>query len=194
MLNKRSKSQPNKNSQNEKHKKSNNIKSIVENKYQKHNQNNKDENKEITENLQKEIDLKYNKRKRKGKKIIRSIKDKLMNTSLTIPKFNFVKCVKEIFDQNYNDNYKISTGATNILHIASEFYIVGLFEDARLCAEHNKRKTLLVKDITLARRIRGEDVVYEKYKYFTKFKNLKMLNTNPDEVYKYFNKMMNKSM
>jgi hypothetical protein len=33
---------------------------------------------------------------------------------------------------------------------------VGLFEDAQLCAIHAKRVTIFVKDIQLARRLRGD--------------------------------------
>lgn len=38
---------------------------------------------------------------------------------------------------------------------ATESHLVGLFEDAMLCAIHAKRVTLMVKDLQLARRIRG---------------------------------------
>ena len=38
---------------------------------------------------------------------------------------------------------------------ACEFYMVHLFEDSNLCAIHAKRVTIMVKDIQLARRIRG---------------------------------------
>ena len=39
---------------------------------------------------------------------------------------------------------------------ATEAYLVGLFEDTNLCAIHAKRVTIFLKDIQLARRIRGE--------------------------------------
>ena len=39
---------------------------------------------------------------------------------------------------------------------ASEAYLVGLFEDANLCAIHAKRKTIQPKDMQLAQRIRGK--------------------------------------
>lgn len=42
------------------------------------------------------------------------------------------------------------------LQTASESYLVGLFEDAQLCAIHAHRVTVMKKDIDLARRIRGE--------------------------------------
>lgn len=41
------------------------------------------------------------------------------------------------------------------LQEAAEEYLVHLFEDANLCAIHAKRVTIMVKDIQLARRIRG---------------------------------------
>ena len=41
------------------------------------------------------------------------------------------------------------------LQEACEYYLVHLFEDSNLCAIHAKRVTIMVKDIQLARRIRG---------------------------------------
>lgn len=41
------------------------------------------------------------------------------------------------------------------LQEAAEAHLVGLFEDANLCAIHAKRVTVMPKDIQLARRIRG---------------------------------------
>ena len=45
--------------------------------------------------------------------------------------------------------------ALTALQEAAEAYLVGLFEDANLCAIHAKRVTIMVKDIQLARRIKG---------------------------------------
>ena len=42
------------------------------------------------------------------------------------------------------------------LQEAAEAHLVGLLEDANLCAIHGKRVTIMPKDIQLARRIRGE--------------------------------------
>eukprot|EP00730_Choanoeca_flexa_P007078 TRINITY_DN12275_c1_g9_i2.p1 TRINITY_DN12275_c1_g9~~TRINITY_DN12275_c1_g9_i2.p1 ORF type:complete len:173 (+),score=19.65 TRINITY_DN12275_c1_g9_i2:204-722(+) len=39
---------------------------------------------------------------------------------------------------------------------ATEAYLVGLFEDANLCAIHGKRVTIMPRDVQLARRMRGE--------------------------------------
>ena len=42
------------------------------------------------------------------------------------------------------------------MHHAAEAYLVGLFEDANLCALHGRRVTVMDRDIRLARRLRGE--------------------------------------
>lgn len=42
------------------------------------------------------------------------------------------------------------------LQEAAEAYLVGLFEDTNLCAIHARRVTIMVRDMQLARRIRGE--------------------------------------
>jgi histone H3 len=41
---------------------------------------------------------------------------------------------------------------------ASEAFLVSLFEDTNMCAIHAKRVTIMVKDMQLARRIRGERI------------------------------------
>lgn len=41
---------------------------------------------------------------------------------------------------------------------ASEAYLVSLFDDANLLAIHAYRITIMVKDLQLARRIRGETI------------------------------------
>ena len=45
------------------------------------------------------------------------------------------------------------------LQEAAEAYIVGLMEDAGLCAVHAKRQTVMKQDMILAKRIRGDDNV-----------------------------------
>jgi histone H3/H4 len=53
------------------------------------------------------------------------------------------------------------------LQEAAESFLVGLFEDATLCAIHAKRVTIMKKDFDLALRIRGgtigrEPVLHDK--------------------------------
>ena len=44
------------------------------------------------------------------------------------------------------------------LHKSAGAYLTGIFENVYLCTRHMKRKTLLPKDIDLARRIIGDDM------------------------------------
>jgi histone H3 len=59
--------------------------------------------------------------------------------------------------------------AVDALQEGAEAYLVGLFEDGNLAARHAKRVTLMVKDMQLARRIRGDlfnspmDIYKSKY-------------------------------
>lgn len=57
---------------------------------------------------------------------------------------------------------RIQANAIAALQEATEAYLVGLFEDANLCAIHAKRVTLQPKDMQLALRIRGDLQVSEK--------------------------------
>jgi hypothetical protein len=51
---------------------------------------------------------------------------------------------------------RFQSAAIQALQEVVEEYIVFLFEDAQFCAVHAKRVTVQPKDLTLARRIRGE--------------------------------------
>lgn len=46
--------------------------------------------------------------------------------------------------------------AMEALQEACECYLIGLFEDANLCAIHAKRVTITPRDLRLARKIRGD--------------------------------------
>jgi histone H3 len=63
--------------------------------------------------------------------------------------------VREIA-QDYKSDLRFATDAFFALQEAAEAYLVGLLEDANLCAIHAKRVTVMPKDMQLARRIRGE--------------------------------------
>jgi histone H3 len=51
---------------------------------------------------------------------------------------------------------RFQSQAVLALQEATEAYLVGLFEDTNLCAIHAQRVTIMVRDMQLARRIRGE--------------------------------------
>ncbi len=53
-------------------------------------------------------------------------------------------------------NVRFSAASLQALQEASEAYLVALFDDSNLLALQAKRVTVMVKDMQLARRIRGE--------------------------------------
>ena len=78
-------------------------------------------------------------------------------TDLLIPRLPFARVIKSI-------STAVSSGmqvmrwkadAVTALQHAAEDYLVHLFEDCTLCALHGKRVTIMLKDMYLARRIRG---------------------------------------
>ena len=76
---------------------------------------------------------------------------------LSFNKKNFTNLVKYICEDYYpSGGMKFSLNAIRALQIASEDYLIGLYEDSFLCALHAKRVTLMRKDMILARRLRGE--------------------------------------
>jgi histone H3/H4 len=85
------------------------------------------------------------------------IKNKKNLEELSIRKMPFQRLVRDIvFDYSPQEPFRFTPQALLALHVASEDYLVGLFEDSYLCALHAKRVTLMRKDMNLARRIRGD--------------------------------------
>ena len=77
------------------------------------------------------------------------------STALRIRKFPFQRVVREIA-QDIKTDLRFQSAAVLCLQEATEAYLVGLLDDANLCAIHARRVTIMPKDIQLARRIRGE--------------------------------------
>mmetsp|Transcript_24012 Transcript_24012/g.71156 ORF Transcript_24012/g.71156 Transcript_24012/m.71156 type:complete len:145 (-) Transcript_24012:229-663(-) len=98
-------------------------------------------------------------RYRPGTVALREIRRYQKSTELLIRKLPFARLVREI-TQTYNSapaegEKRWQAEALMALQEACEYYLVHLFEDSNLCAIHAKRVTIMVKDIQLARRIRG---------------------------------------
>lgn len=86
-------------------------------------------------------------------KRIKNMKDKDM---LSIRKLPFQRLVRDIsLNFKPDDPLRYTPQALLALHVACEDYLVALFEDSYLCALHANRVTLMKKDLSLARRIRG---------------------------------------
>jgi histone H3 len=67
----------------------------------------------------------------------------------------FWRLVCEI-SQGVQGGLRFQPSAVFALQEASDAYLVGLFEEANLCAIHARRVTIMPEDIQLACRIRGE--------------------------------------
>eukprot|EP00741_Cyanophora_paradoxa_P013471 tig00020693_g13009.t1 len=95
-------------------------------------------------------------RYRPGTVALREIRKYQKTTDLLLRKLPFQRLVREIA-QNYGmPDKRFQSSSVLALQEASEAYLIGLFQDANLCAIHAKRVTLMPKDMQLARRIRGE--------------------------------------
>ena len=111
--------------------------------------------KEEEEELVKSM-ISYNRRK-KIDNSARLSETSQMKNRLEIPKKSFSKLVYDITQTIYpGKGIRFSLRGIAALHVASEDYLVGLFEDSLLCALHAKRTTLMKKDINLARKLRGD--------------------------------------
>jgi len=71
----------------------------------------------------------------------------------SIPKKPFQRLVREIA-QNFIPDIRFQSDALYALQQAAEDFLVGCFEDGVACALHAKRKTLMVKDMQLVRKLR----------------------------------------
>ena len=94
-------------------------------------------------------------RYRPGTVALREIRRYQKSTDLLIRKGPFQRLVREIA-QDLEQDLRFQSTAVLALQEATEAYMVGLFEEANLCAIHARRVTIMPKDIQLARRIRGE--------------------------------------
>ena len=94
-------------------------------------------------------------RYRLGTVALREIRRYQKTTELLIRKLPFSRLVREIV-QDFKTDLRFQAQAIGALQEAAEAYLIGLFDDSNLCAIHAKRVTIMLKDIQLARRIRGE--------------------------------------
>jgi histone H3 len=92
---------------------------------------------------------------RPGTVALREIRKYQKSTKLLLRRLPFARLVREIA-QTFRVDLRWQGSAMMALQEAAEAYMVGLMEDANLCAIHTKRVTVMPKDIHLARRIRGE--------------------------------------
>jgi histone H3 len=95
-------------------------------------------------------------RYRPGTVALREIRQYQRSTVLLLRKLPFRRLVRELLMDTVGTRVNfIQREAFAVLQEATEAYMVGMMQDANLCAIHAKRTTLLPADIALANRIRG---------------------------------------
>ncbi|KAI8505207.1 hypothetical protein Bbelb_173160 [Branchiostoma belcheri] len=94
---------------------------------------------------------------RPGTRALMEIRKYQKSTKLLLRKLPFSRVVREICQEVGGTDLRWQAYAIMALQEAAEAFLVGLLEDANLCALHAKRVTLMPRDIQLARRIRGPE-------------------------------------
>ena len=92
-------------------------------------------------------------RYRAGTVALREIRKYQRSTELLINKIPFARLIREICNDIHPGALRFQTSAIIAIQEAAEAYIVKVFEDSNLCAIHDKRVTIMPKDIKLARRL-----------------------------------------
>ena len=94
-------------------------------------------------------------RYRPGTVALRQIRKYQRSVDLLISKLPFQRLVRQIATDLDNQK-RFQATAIQAIQEAAEAFLVGLLEEANLCAIHAKRVTLMPKDIQLAKKIRGD--------------------------------------
>lgn len=92
-------------------------------------------------------------RNRPGTVALREIRRYQRSTELLLRKLPFRRLVREIAQDFYSGPLRFGSKAFIALQEASEAYLTELFGEANLCAVHDKRVTLLDRDLKLAQTI-----------------------------------------
>ena len=94
-------------------------------------------------------------RYRPGTVALREIRKYQKSTDLLIRKLPFQRLARELA-QSISGDLRFQATALAASQEASEAFLVGLMEDANLCAIHARRVTIMPKDLQLSRRIQRE--------------------------------------
>jgi len=90
-----------------------------------------------------------------GTVALREIRRYQKSTEMLLPRASFQRMVREV-TQSIDTKWRYQKTALMALQEAAEAYMVSLFEDINAAAIHAGRTTVMVKDLHLARRLRGE--------------------------------------
>jgi histone H3 len=91
-----------------------------------------------------------------GTVALREIQKFKKNTDLLIRKAPFQHLVREIVhNMSRKSDLRMQSTALLALQEAAEYFMVDIFSDTNLCAQHGKRVTIKVKDLVLVCCIQG---------------------------------------
>ena len=90
-----------------------------------------------------------------GTVALRTIRKLQKSTKVLMRKAPFQRMVRELAS-GHKEGLRWQASAVAAMQESTEAFAVGLLSDANLCALHSKRVTLQVRDVQLARRLRGE--------------------------------------
>ena len=88
------------------------------------------------------------------------------HVELLIPLLAFSRLVREVASEVSRAPLRFQSAAIKALQEGSEAYIVGLLEDSQLCTIHAKCRTVMPKDMQLARRLRSDVVTDDALESF----------------------------
>lgn len=92
---------------------------------------------------------------RPGTVALRQIRKFQKSTDLLLRKAPFQRLVREVAT-SHKEGLRWAASAVAAVQEATESALVSLLSDANLCALHAKRVTVMPRDLSLARRLRGE--------------------------------------
>ena len=92
---------------------------------------------------------------KRGMKVLREIRKYQSTGELLIRRLLFQRLVREVA-QRFRVHLKFQGMAIKAIREVGEAFLVGILEQANLCAVHAKHVTVMPKDIQLARHIRGD--------------------------------------
>lgn len=92
---------------------------------------------------------------RPGTVALREIRKYQKSTELLIRKAPFQRLVRELATTQ-KEGLRFQSSAVLAIQEATESYVISLLSDTNLCAIHTRRVTIMPRDLTLARRLRGE--------------------------------------
>ena len=103
----------------------------------------------------KKTPTKRKQRLRPGEAALKEIRKYQRSTDLLLRKLPFARLVRQVQQGLAPHDFRWQAAALVALQEAAEAHLVGLFEDANLCAIHAKRVTIMVKDARSSRGASG---------------------------------------